>query len=119
MTEEINKYLLEKCREWMLPEEIIALRRISLTENGEEITRKTAHVELKIEQMYGFANEKVNALVRLGKQGMLHKIAERLLKDNGNEIINNCPKCGRLARTPKAKQCRYCGFDWHPILDNK
>ena len=26
---------------------------------------------------------------------------------------NNCPKCGKLARTPKAKQCRYCFYNWH------
>lgn len=114
MTEEIYKYLLEQCREWMLPEEIIALRRVSLTEYGEESTRKIALTELKIEKMYGFANEKVNALVALGKERLQLRIAERLLKEHENEIINNCPKCGRLARTPKAKQCRYCGFDWHP-----
>jgi hypothetical protein len=114
MTDEIKKYLLEHCREWMLPEEIIALRRISLTEYGEEVTRKTALKELKIEKMYGFTDEKTDALVELGKERMLLNIAERLLKENGNEVINNCPKCERLARTPKAKQCRYCGHNWRP-----
>jgi hypothetical protein len=24
-----------------------------------------------------------------------------------------CPYCGELLRTPKAKQCRACGMDWH------
>ena len=42
------------------------------------------------------------------------KIAERVLADNRNELFfNNCPKCGQLARTPKSKQCRKCGYDWH------
>lgn len=27
--------------------------------------------------------------------------------------LNNCPKCGKTARTPKAKQCRFCRHDWH------
>lgn len=40
-------------------------------------------------------------------------IANRILNDHYEEVINNCPKCGKLARTPKAKQCRYCQFDWH------
>lgn len=31
MAEEMMKYLLEQCREWMLPEEIRALTRIGLT----------------------------------------------------------------------------------------
>ena len=24
-----------------------------------------------------------------------------------------CPYCGERLRTPVAKQCRYCGMDWH------
>ena len=40
--------------------------------------------------------------------------AERILKDNPNEVFFNlCPECKKLARTPQAKQCRWCGHDWH------
>ena len=40
--------------------------------------------------------------------------AERILKESPNEVFFNlCPKCGKLARTPTAKQCRFCGYDWH------
>jgi len=24
-----------------------------------------------------------------------------------------CPHCGKRLRTPQAKQCRFCGRDWH------
>jgi rubrerythrin len=27
--------------------------------------------------------------------------------------INLCPACGFVARTPAAKQCRFCRHDWH------
>ena len=113
MTEELKKYLLEQCRDWMLPEEINALHRIGLTEHGEEVTRKTALAEFKMEKVYGFKDDKTNNLVNLGKEKMEIAIAERLLKDSKKEIINNCPKCQKLARTPKAKQCRHCGHNWH------
>jgi hypothetical protein len=113
MTAELKKYLLEHCRAWMLPEEIRALTRIGLTKFGEETDRKLALVEPKIEAMYGFADEKTNQLVELGKERLEIRIAERLLKDSGDTIINNCPKCGKLTRTPKAKQCRHCKHDWH------
>ncbi|WP_044208697.1 hypothetical protein [Flammeovirga sp. OC4] len=40
--------------------------------------------------------------------------AERILNENSDKIeFNKCPKCSELARTPKAKQCRFCGYDWH------
>jgi hypothetical protein len=113
MTEELKKYLLDHGGEWMLPEKIKALKRISLTKYGEETERKLALTEPRMEAFYGFADEKTNLLVALGKEKLQIRIAERLLKDSADTIINNCPKCGKLARTPRAKQCRHCKHDWH------
>jgi hypothetical protein len=28
-------------------------------------------------------------------------------------LASDCPRCGRLAKTPKARQCRFCYHDWH------
>ncbi len=40
--------------------------------------------------------------------------ATRISHDNPEVLImNNCPNCGKLARTPFAKQCRYCSHNWH------
>jgi hypothetical protein len=42
------------------------------------------------------------------------KCSERIVKDDPAEVFFNlCPVCQKLARTPYAKQCRYCGNDWH------
>ena len=41
-------------------------------------------------------------------------IATKLLvKYNDKIVLNKCPKCGKIARTPKAKQCKFCHHDWH------
>ena len=38
----------------------------------------------------------------------------RVLAEHRAEIIENrCPKCSRLVRTPAARQCLWCGYDWH------
>ena len=113
MDKELKKYLLEQCRKWMLPEELNALRRTTLTKYGEEITRKIALKEKEMELLYGYKDRKTNKLVSLGKEELENKIAHRLLKDHESELINNCPRCGSLARTPNAKQCRFCNYDWH------
>ena len=56
-------------------------------------------------------------ILRLLEKGINHfrlKTAERILNENIDKIdFNNCPKCGELARTPMANQCRFCGYDWH------
>lgn len=111
MTEELKNYLISYCIEWRLPEETRALRRLSLSK--EERERRSALESPISERMYGFNDEKTNALVCLGWEELLIVMANRILAQHEKEVINNCPKCGKLARTPKAKQCRYCQFDWH------
>lgn len=113
MDQELKKYLLEQCRAWMLPEELKALRRIFLTEQGELSVKKIALADIKMEILYGFNDEKTNALANLDEDELELKIAFRLLRDHKDTLINNCPQCAELARTPYAKQCRHCGYDWH------
>ena len=52
-------------------------------------------------------------LVKGGQDELDKKIAERILAEHADKVfINNCPNCGRLARTPITKQCRHCGHSW-------
>lgn len=57
------------------------------------------------------------AILELLKDGIENfelNAAKHLLSKYPDKIfLNLCPKCGKLARTPSAKQCRFCGFDWH------
>jgi hypothetical protein len=47
-----------------------------------------------------------------------NRISELLIRDYLHDIyFNNYPVCRKLARTLKAKQCRFCGHDWHYIID--
>ena len=53
-------------------------------------------------------------LMKGGYEACVQRIAERIRATHRNEIvINRCPRCHKLARTPKARQCRFCGNDWH------
>lgn len=50
-----------------------------------------------------------------GVAQVMRSAAERVLRDNPEKaILNTCPKCRALCRTPKSQQCFDCGFDWHP-----
>ncbi len=40
-------------------------------------------------------------------------VAGRIIADTPEKVsFNNCPSCNKLARTPNARQCRYCGYSW-------
>jgi hypothetical protein len=49
-----------------------------------------------------------------GVEAFRRRVCQRVLAENGAEVyVNRCASCGRVARTPKARQCEWCGFDWH------
>ena len=56
----------------------------------------------------------VLSLTSAGWEAFIMRTAERIFDQHRHEMsFNYCCRCGVLARTPKAKQCRSCGNDWH------
>src|SRR5262245_45871081 len=54
------------------------------------------------------------SLMHHGVQAFRRKVRERILRDHRERIfLNYCPKCGGLAKTPRARQCFWCFHDWH------
>lgn len=52
-------------------------------------------------------------LLKDGYDQFVHRYAQRIYNNHFNELnINKCPKCDGVARTPQAKQCRFCGNSW-------
>lgn len=53
-------------------------------------------------------------LIKDGYDAFEIRVASRISMEYGDKVfLNNCPKCNRLARTPQARQCRHCGYNWH------
>ena len=103
-------YIAKQCKDVLLPEEVIALRRFSW---NQEPIQELGLAQTKQERLLGFTDPKVNEIVALGEETAIAIISGRVIKEHGESILNFCPKCDKLARTPKAKQCRYCKHDWH------
>ncbi|GAB4056504.1 hypothetical protein [Spirosoma litoris] len=58
-------------------------------------------------------------LLKDGYEAFEVKVAAKLLAEFPEKVfLNNCPNCGRLARTPLARQCRFCGYDWHSPMQS-
>jgi len=55
-------------------------------------------------------------LARGGLDEFILQTGERIYRDHHEKVtFNNCPRCGEVAKTPQARQCRYCGNDWHSL----
>jgi len=49
-----------------------------------------------------------------GYDAFVERVAARIVNEHADQVFfNRCSECGGLARTPTARQCRFCGHDWH------
>jgi rubrerythrin len=55
----------------------------------------------------------VSEALKMGDSAFMRKIRKRILMEHSDQIeVNRCPKCDRIPRTPKAKQCPWCKHSW-------
>ena len=54
--------------------------------------------------------EEVRQASLAGQVAIRRAIEDRIYREHG---VNRCPQCHRIVRTPLARQCRWCGHDWH------
>ncbi|MFP2962652.1 hypothetical protein ACLEPN_33985 [Myxococcus sp. 1LA] len=56
------------------------------------------------------------AMLAEGKAGLGRALEKRLLAEHPDTVvINRCPKCDAITRTPKARQCRVCPHTWRDV----
>lgn len=106
-------YIIVYFSELMNPAEKLALRhqqstvKLEVSEN-ENLT--------KVYYRKGWLSQdpKVLSYLSEGPDQFMINCAEHILKESPDKVVLNlCPVCSKLARTPYAKQCRFCGHDWH------
>nr|WP_319570184.1 hypothetical protein [uncultured Draconibacterium sp.] len=113
MNQETAKYIINHFGQYMTTIESQAWRHYSstlkLADNENHALRK-----MYFKKGWLSNDSEVLNLLKDGYDKFEKNTADRILTENKNEIfLNTCPECGQLARTPKAKQCRHCGYDWH------
>lgn len=110
---EQTRYIWEHCTHLMTDLE----RRVGLAilwRQKAETDSNPATVRLMKERWGGATDQEINSALAEGPEVFRKKVRFRLLAEVGDQIeINRCPRCQRVVQTPKAKQCFWCGHDWH------
>ncbi|MDO5979877.1 hypothetical protein [Flavivirga spongiicola] len=110
-------YILQYSSNLMSREEKLAWRHYStIVKRGKNDISEfsDSRREMFLRQNWLTDNPNALELLKDGADAFRKNTAERILADNGENIVfNYCPKCDKLTRTPRAKQCRFCNYNWH------
>jgi len=112
-----HDYVLARCPAEVQPdlaEHFAACRKIlsESAEADEQLSR--AGVILNSHPMLPKASGRVVDAITSAIHAYREEMCDRLLAERGDEvIINRCTACSKVLSTPRAKQCLWCGNDWH------
>lgn len=115
MDKEASSYVVKYYSSLLSANERLAIRHTMSTYKLGDKGYSNPNV-LKIYREKGWltSDQKVLELLKDGYDKFEFKIAQRILDEYPNRVfLNKCPQCKKLARTPYARQCRYCMYNWH------
>lgn len=113
LDEEYISYILKYCSHLMTPQEYAAWRHHDLSWRFKVNDSAIDESHPLIQKGWNSRDPAVLELLKDGYEAYRYNTVQRIIADNPGRIFyNECPKCKRLARTNKARQCR-CGHSWH------
>ena len=110
MYRELEDYIYEYCKEYMTQDEFMAHKVLLYkTPNTSE-----AMIARMREQEWFNDEPHILAMLADGFPEFKRRVVERIWREHKDVLpLNLCPKCNLIARTPLARQCRFCKHDWH------
>lgn len=99
----------------MTDDEKLALKHHMYTYKVDDATAESSNIKKFLADRGLISSEqKILEFLKDGYEEFKLNVVKRIMTESLEKIFfNNCPKCNKLARTPSAKQCRFCGHDWH------
>lgn len=112
--DELSRYIIVYYPQLMTEEERLAHRHLVTLEKIAK-TDSSSRKRL-MERRWLSSDSTVLQLFENGEETFFLNVSSRILTQHREQIfLNHCPKCGALAKTPKAKQCAKCYHSWHEI----
>lgn len=113
MDKETIRYIRNYFSHLITADELLALKHSIFLDKSSDNERMR---ELMLEKGWISTDPEITGLLKDGYDEFELRIVKRILAETPDKVyFNNCPKCRQLARTPYAKQCRFCGYSWHHL----
>jgi len=107
---ELEDYIYEYCENFKTENELKARQTlIYMSKTASE----SMHTMMR---QKGWISEEqvILDMIADGPHELKRRVVERIWREHKHVLpLNLCPKCNLIARTPQARQCRFCKHDWH------
>src|SRR5688572_3861081 len=107
---ELIDYLFSYCGKYFWQGEIKAhmhLHALAKSNNGVNV----AMYKFFMKEENVLDNKEIKDLVNGGFAAFKMKVVARIWNKHRDELeLNLCPKCSKIARTPRVKQCQFCFY---------
>jgi ribosomal protein L40E len=113
--DELTKYIVTCYPNLMTFKEKAANKAFLAEEKAENL--EPGNMQRMLRKSWGSSDPDVLSLMANGREEFLRAVRDRIMDEHSDEVfLNYCPKCGALAKTPRAKQCPKCFFSWHDSI---
>ncbi|UPK69987.1 hypothetical protein [Chitinophaga filiformis] len=113
---ELEDYIYEYCLQFQTENELKAHKTLMCLSNN------PSEPMLAMMRKKGWISDEqvIREMIADGPHELKRRVVERIWREHKDVLpLNLCPKCNLIARTPQARQCRFCGHDWHPADTTK
>ena len=110
--DELTRYIFTYYAHLMTLHERAAYKSIIAEEKAENV--ESSRLAQFLRERWVSSDPEVKALLADGQDKFMKSVCDRILREHADKVyFNYCPNCKILARTPRAKQCPKCFYDWH------
>jgi hypothetical protein len=107
---ELEDYIYHYCQKFQTADELTAGKTLMYTSK----TTSEGMLSMMLEKGWISKEPAILNMIADGYQSFKRRVVERIWREHANALpLNLCPKCYKIARTPEARQCRFCHHDWH------
>jgi hypothetical protein len=109
--DDLTRYIFQNYSHLMTLEEHAAYRSVQSEQKAQ--ASDNPRIQDILRRSWRADDPKVQVLLQEGSEAFLVNVHERILQEHADQVIlNHCPHCSALARTPKARQCPKCFHSW-------
>jgi hypothetical protein len=101
---ELTRYIWANCTHLMTDFE----RRVGQAANAREkaAASDSETMARMLSRRWGLPGDPdIDSALSAGPEAFRRSVCRRIVSERGGEIINRCPRCRRVVRTPAARQC--------------